>query len=185
MPTAMRCVLSVLLGTLFAAAVRGQEGERAFVQELASLPRGRVLARNQDGIAFCYATGGGEHRSAGFEPLGPAGLYDTFGPELSFGQVLAKGGHAPFALAKFTHSGAQIIDCTPAGRAAGTRNLCPVWLEFVRSSIAALEQKGHKVRLAGIVYHLGENDMAWRPHRQQAATWLGEQLAAAVLRASK
>ncbi len=27
--------------------------------------------------------------SRGFEPLGPAGLYDTFGPELSFGRVLS------------------------------------------------------------------------------------------------
>lgn len=157
---------------------RNMEGERAFVQQLESVPQGRALARNQDGIAFRYATGGGEHRSAGFEPLGPAGLYDTFGPEVSFGRALAEGGHAPFALAKFTHSGAQIVDFTPAGTAASTRNLYPAWLEFVRTSIAALERKGHTVRLAGIVYHLGENDMAWRPHRQKAATWLGEWIAA-------
>lgn len=158
---------------------RNMEGERAFMQQLAAVPNGRSLVQDQEGIAFCYATGGGAHRSAGFEPLGPAGLYDTFGPELSFGRAMAKGGHAPFAIAKFTHSGAQIVDFTPTGSAAKTRNLYPAWLSFVRESIAALEQKGHAVRLAGIVYHLGENDMAWRPHRRKAAAWLGEWIAAA------
>jgi Carbohydrate esterase, sialic acid-specific acetylesterase len=157
---------------------RNMEGERAFVQQLTSLSKGRELAKNQDGIAYGYATGGGVHRSTEFEPLGPAGLYDTFGPELSFGHALTKGRHAPFALAKFTQSGAQIVDFTPGGSEATTRNLYPAWLEFVRSTITALEQKGHTVRLAGIVYHLGENDMAWNPHRQKAATWLGEWIAA-------
>lgn len=150
---------------------RNMEGERAFVQQLATVPKARGLAQDQGGVAFSYATGGGQHRSTGFEPL-DAGLYDTLGPELSFGRALVKGGHAPFAIAKFTHSGAQIVDFTPNGTEAKTRNLYAPWLAFVREQMAALASKGHPVRLAGIVYHLGENDMAWGPHRQQAATWL-------------
>ncbi len=156
---------------------RNMEGERAFVQDLAALPSGGMLAKSQEGIAFWCVTGGGVHRIS-LAALGQSGLYDTFGPEVSFGRALTKGGHAPFTLAKFTHSGAQIVDFTPTGSEAATRNLYPAWLEFVRASIAGIEQKGHTVRLAGIVYHLGENDMAWHPHRQQAALWLAEWIAA-------
>lgn len=161
------------------AGHRNMEGERAFTAQLASLssassPGAKELAADQPGIAFTYATGGGVHRSDGFEPLGPAGRYGTFGPELSFGRTLAAAGAPPFALAKFTHSGAQLVDFTEKGSDARTRNLYPTWLSFVRASIAALEQKGNKVRLAGVVYHLAENDMAWRPFRQRAIGRLRE-----------
>jgi hypothetical protein len=157
---------------------RNMEGERAFTAQLAAQPNAKVLAKDQPGIAICHMTGGGAHRSAGFEPLGPAGLYDTFGPELSFGRALAAGKHEPFALAKFTHSGAQLVDFTPNGSEAKTRNLYPAWLAFVRETIASLEQKGHTVRLAGVVYHLGENDMAFGPYRRASIEHLGAWIAA-------
>jgi hypothetical protein len=35
-----------------------------------------------------------------------------------------------------------------------------------------LEERGHDVELAGIFYHLGENDMSFGPHRKNAAKWL-------------
>ncbi|MEZ5966867.1 MAG: sialate O-acetylesterase [Planctomycetota bacterium] len=159
------------------AGHRNMEGERAFVQQLSKVPGGRALAQDRAEIAFRYVTGGGVHGSDGWEPLGPAGLHDTFGPELSFGRALARQSGAPFALAKFTHSGSQIVDWTPAGSAASTRNLYAPFLAFVRAAIADLEDRGHRVRLAGIVYHLGENDMSWTPHRRQAAKWLGELIA--------
>jgi hypothetical protein len=54
--------------------------------------------------------GGGYKTSADWEPLGPFGFYDTFGAELSFGATLKKGGVENIAIAKFTHSGSQIID---------------------------------------------------------------------------
>lgn len=160
------------------AGHRNMEGERAFVQELADVKGGRALRRDRQDIAFRYVTGGGVHRSDGWEPLGPAGLYDTFGPELSFGRALARQRGAHVAIAKFTHSGSQIVDWTPAGSAADTRNLYGAFVAFVQESIADLERRGHPVRLAGIVYHLGENDMSWGPHRRQAAKWLGELVAA-------
>ena len=45
----------------------------------------RELLDDQIHIAFAYALGGGVWRSNGFESIGPAGPYGTFGPELSFG----------------------------------------------------------------------------------------------------
>lgn len=154
------------------AGHRNMEGERAFAAHLAAMPAARELLEDQTEIPFAYALGGGVWRSDGFETLGPAGPSGTFGPELSFGRALGRASHPPFALAKFTHSGAQLVDFTEKGSEASTRNLYPAWLAFVRESIAGLEAKGHKVRLAGVVYHLAENDMAWRPYRAQAVAHL-------------
>ena len=162
------------------AGHRNMEGERAFVQELATLKGGRVLRKDQPAIAFRYSLGGGVKVSDGWEPLGVAGLYDTFGPELSFGQGLRKAGHKNVAIAKFTHSGSQIIDWTKEGSVAKSRNLYPQLLAFVRDSVAELKAKGHRVKLRGIYYHLGENDMSWGPFRRGAAKRL--QALAAELR---
>jgi len=155
------------------AGHRNMEGERAFVQELPVLKGGDRLAEPRTGIPFRYHLGGGAKISNGWEPLAPAGDYDNFGPELAFGHVLAEELEAPFALAKFTHSGSQIIDWTPEGSVAKDRNLYPSFLAFVRESIAGLEERGQRVKLAGIVYHAGENDMSFGPFRRQAALNLG------------
>ncbi len=154
------------------AGHRNMEGERAFVQELEDLEGGRALARSQK-IPYRYATGGGVHTSSGWEPLGPAGLYDTFGPELSFGAGMRKNDRRqPIAIAKFTHSGSQIIDWTPEGSVATARNLYPTFLAFIRESMEAIREAGGRPRLAGVVYHCGENDMSFHPFRMQAATRL-------------
>lgn len=151
------------------AGHRNMEGERAFVQELAELDGGDVLLEDNPRIAYRYSVGGGYHRSNDWEPLGPAGLHGTFGPELSFGSALEGAQVGRIAIAKFTHSGSQIIDWTPEGSEATTRNLYPDFLDFIRSSVGDLEARGHRVELAGIVYHLGENDMSWGPFRRGAA----------------
>jgi hypothetical protein len=154
------------------AGHRNMEGERAFVQELASLKNGRALAKDEPRIAYRYSVGGGGVTSTGWEPLGPAGPYDTFGPELGFGRELLRSGRRDFAIAKFTHSGSQIVDWTPEGSEAAGRNLYPSLLAFVRQSIEDLEGRGHRVELAGIYYHLGENDMSFHPYRKAAAARL-------------
>ncbi len=158
------------------AGHRNMEGERAFVQELKKVRGGRRLAKPNEKIPFRYSLGGGVQSSEGWEPLAPAGLYDSFGPELSFGAALDKGLKTPFALAKFTHSGSQIIDWTPEGSETPDRNLYPAFLAFVRESVAQLEARGYVVRLGGVVYHVGENDMSFHPYRKQAP----ERLAALV-----
>ncbi|MCB9876200.1 MAG: hypothetical protein H6835_01250 [Planctomycetes bacterium] len=160
------------------AGHRNMEGERAFTAQLKDVPHGKALLKDRDDVAFRYSVGGGVQQSAGWEPLGPAGRFDTFGPELSFGAALARPRGAAVAIAKFTHSGSQIVDWTPNGSKATSRNLYQPFVAFVKEAVADLEQRGHEVHLRGIVYHLGENDMSWTPHRQNAAKWLGELIAA-------
>ncbi|MFT5093375.1 MAG: hypothetical protein ACI93T_002202 [Porticoccaceae bacterium] len=150
------------------AGHRNMEGERAFVQDLATDADQASLLKDDPNIAFKYSLGGGYKVSNGWEPLGPAGFYDTFGPELSFGATLRDAGVENVAIAKFTHSGSQIIDWTPEGSEAESRNLYPAFLSFIQDATQDLKNKGHEVELAGIFYHLGENDMSWGPFRQGA-----------------
>ncbi|MGE0144278.1 MAG: sialate O-acetylesterase [Planctomycetota bacterium] len=156
---------------------RNMEGERAFAQHLRGGGRNAAFRRPRADIAFRYSTGGGIHRSDGWEALQPAGLYDTFGPELSFGHLLQRRSKHRIAIAKFTHAGSQIVDLTPEGSDATERNLYAPMIAFVKESMEQLRAKGARVRLAGIVYHVGENDMSWMPHRRQAAQWLGQIIA--------
>jgi hypothetical protein len=154
------------------AGHRNMEGERAFSKELEELRGEEPLFRDNARIAFKYSLGGGYKVSDGWEPLGPAGSYGTFGPELSFGAALERRVPDDVAIAKFTHSGTQIIDWTPAGSEARSRNIYPSFLAFVQASMKELAERGQVVELAGVFYHLGENDMAFAPHRQQAIEWL-------------
>lgn len=154
------------------AGHRNMEGERAFTQELMGLPGQESLAGDNNAIAFKYSIGGGYKISNGWEPLGPAGFYDTFGPELSFGKTLHGLVSGGIAIAKFTHSGSQMNDWTPQGTDARDRNLYPQFIAFIRESISELRAKGHEVELAGIFYHAGENDMCYGPYRSRAAQWL-------------
>lgn len=154
------------------AGHRNMEGERAFTQDLKTLAGHEALANDNDKIAFKYSLGGGFKVSNGWEPLGPAGLYDTFGPELSFAKTLQAKMPGNIAIAKFTHSGSQMNDWTPQGTSAKDCNLYPAFIAFIKETIRELEAKGHPVELAGIVYHVGENDMAFGPYRRDAAKWL-------------
>ena len=154
------------------AGHRNMEGERAFTQDLKMLAEHEALAHDNDKIAFKYSLGGGFKTSHGWEPLGPAGAYDTFGPELSFGRELQAKIPGNIAVAKFTHSGSQINDWTPQGTTAQDCNLYTPFIDFIKESIRELEAKGHPVELAGIFYHVGENDMAFGPYRRDAARWL-------------
>lgn len=154
------------------AGHRNMEGERAFTQDLSSLPGLEGLAKDNGKIAFKYSIGSGYKVSKGWEPLGPAGFYDTFGPELSFGKTLLATGIDNIAIAKFTDSGSQMNDWTPEGTTAKDRNLYAKFVAFVQQSIKDLQAKGHTVELAGIFYHVSENDMSFGPYRQNAAKWL-------------
>ena len=148
------------------AGHRNMEGERAFVQDL---KKSSPLLKDNEKIAYRYSLGGDYKTSDGWEPLGPAGYYDTFGPELSFGAALQKKHKGKVAIAKFTHSGSQIIDWTPEGSEAVTRNLYPSFIQFIEDSMKELEERGQRVELAGVLYHVGENDMSWGPFRNGAA----------------
>ena len=151
------------------AGHRNMEGERAFVQELKTLKGKAALLKDNPKIAYKYNLGGGYKTSNGWEPLGLTGYYDTFGPELSFAQILQGEVPGNIAIAKFTHSGSQIIDWTPEGSMAKSRHLYPKFIDFIKEAVQELEAKGHEVELTGIFYHLGENDMSFHPYRKQAA----------------
>jgi hypothetical protein len=157
------------------AGHRNMEGERAFVQQLKTVDS--KLLQDNDDIAFKYSLGGDYKTSNGWEPLGLTGYYDTFGPELSFAQTLKEKGTTNIAIAKFTHSGTQVIDWTPAGSVAPSRNIYPAFVQFVKQSIKELEEKGHEVELTGIFYHVGENDMSFGPHRRNTPKWLQSTIA--------
>ena len=81
------------------AGHRNMEGERAFVQELAELEGKSHLLKDNQAIAYKYSIGGGYRVSDGWEPLRPAGFYDTFGPELSFAGRLQGEGQENIAIA--------------------------------------------------------------------------------------
>ena len=151
------------------AGHRNMEGERAFVQELKTLKGHEALLKDNSNIAFKYNLGGAYKVSNGWEPLGLTGYYDTFGPELSFARTIAAKEKGYIAIAKFTHSGSQIIDWTPEGSMAKSRHLYPKFVQFVKESVRELTAKEHTVEVAGIFYHVGENDMSFHPYRRDAA----------------
>ena len=55
---------------------------------------------------------------------------------------------------------------------AKTRHIYPDFIAFIKEAMKELRDKGHEVELAGIFYHLGENDMSMGHYRGNAAKWL-------------
>jgi hypothetical protein len=47
--------------------------------------------------------------------------------------------------------------------------LYPKFIQFVKESVQEITAKGHSVEVAGIFYHVGENDMSFHPYRRDAA----------------
>lgn len=155
------------------AGHRNMEGERSFVQELADI-RPSLLRPNRE-IPFRFSIGGGYKTSDGWQALQPSGYYDTFGPELSFANALHEGlQQEQIAIAKFTHSGSQMNDWTPSGTEAKQRHIYPEFLQFIKATKQDIESRGNRCELAGIFYHVGENEMSMPPYRKQAAGWLKE-----------
>ena len=105
------------------AGHRNMEGERAFKDDLKRIKDKKLLLDNNLDVAYKYSLGGDYKVSKEWEPLGLVDYYSSFGPELSFGSFLDKKDIGDFAIAKFTHSGSQIIDWTPEGSMAESRNL--------------------------------------------------------------
>ena len=123
------------------ASHRGRTGIRAGRAKLGQAD----LLKDNPGIAFKYNLGGGYRKSDGREPLGQAGLRHIWaGAE--FRRCYRPSVWA-MAIAKFTHSGSQIIDWTPEGSMARSRHIYPEFVKFIQQSIRELEAKGHKVRL--------------------------------------
>ncbi len=75
---------------------------------------------------------------------------------------------ANIAIAKFTHSGTQIIDWTPEGSMAKTRNIYPRFIDFVRESMQELVNKGHEV--IAYVADVGQQEDLERVREKALAT---------------
>jgi len=146
-------------------------GSDSKVADIARFPPFLGLENPQPKVRFSYCIGReNKMRSDGWVDL--QAVDQVVGPELSFARKVSKHLDTPIAIAKFTHSGSQIIDWTPEGSPATSRNLYPSFLDFIKESISSLEARGQTVELAGIFYHLGENEMSFHPYRKDAATRL-------------
>jgi hypothetical protein len=156
------------------AGQRNVEGEDAFVSEIGQVPGFEFLTNRQDKIPFRYSLGGGIRASSAWEPLGSVEYLGNFGPELSFGARLRKGlGEGEdFVVLKFTHSGAQGPDWLPEGSAESRRNLYPKFAGFIRSAMEDLKGRGYDASLAGVFWHVGENDTFFDPYLRKQAEWI-------------
>ena len=153
------------------AGQRNMEGEDSFVSQIGQMPGFEALAQPQSSVPFRFSLGGGIRSSTTWEPLSPVRLLGNFGPELSFGAHLRKhlGADEAIAIVKFTHSGAQSPDWSPAGTAEEHRNLYPRFSGFVRTALEDLRKQGHEPTLAGVFWHMGENDTFFDPYLRKQA----------------
>ena len=55
---------------------------------------------------------------------------------------------------------------------AKTRHIYPRFIAFIKESIEELREIGYEVELAGVFYHVGENEMSMPPYRKNAPQWL-------------
>ena len=51
---------------------------------------------------------------------------------------------------------------------AKSRHLYPKFIQFVEDSISELSAKGQTVKVAGIFYDVGENDMSFHSYRKES-----------------
>jgi hypothetical protein len=137
---------------------RSMEGEGAFAQDLTAAQR-----KPRPDIPFRYHLGGGARISDDWAPLAPAGLFDGFGPELSFGTALK---NEPIALVKFTDGAAQISDWA-VDHPDASRPCRDAAVAFVRAALDDLEEQGFDPELVGIVWHHGENERYFTPFRNR------------------
>ena len=141
---------------------RNMEGEEAYVSQIARFKGFETLARDQKDVLYQYSLGGGVRESVNWEPLGPCGYLNNFGPELSFARAVKKTlkTNETLAIYKFTHSGAQSIDWIPGGTDIPHRDLYKSFIRGIRKARSDLEAAGYECELAGVFWHCGENDRA-------------------------
>ena len=51
---------------------------------------------------------------------------------------------------------------------AKSRHIYPKFIAFIKEAIKELQDKGHDVEIAGIFYHIGENEMSMPPLSQKS-----------------
>ncbi|MDP6931232.1 MAG: sialate O-acetylesterase, partial [Planctomycetota bacterium] len=170
----MRPLYLLLILMVSACAVEAQEGDktlRVFIfagqsnmvgsdskaQDIQNFPPFAGLDRPQDEVLFSYCIGReNKRKSDGWVSLGP--VNNVVGPELSFARRVARNIEAPVAVIKVaaggTHLGGDWNPDEPIGF-----KMYPLALDWIRSALAALDEKKIRYRIEGFMWHQGENDM--------------------------
>jgi iduronate 2-sulfatase len=130
-------------------------------------------AKPQDDVSITYSCSklrGPALTSGGFRPLQPGWSVapgknrptelpsGTFGPEVSFGRAMAdRMKDKKVALVKFAEGGTSLAkDWNPEVK----DRLYAAFLDFTRTSLKDLKDKGHTVTVRGMIWHQGESDAA-------------------------
>ncbi|MCP3904106.1 MAG: sialate O-acetylesterase [Planctomycetes bacterium] len=151
------------------AGQRSMEGEGAHVAHIGNYPEFAALSTPQEDVLYRYRLGGGNHTSTGWAPLGPADYLGNFGPELSFGQVVASQLDDTVAVIKVTHSAAVARDWLPAPTDASLPQYDDS-IAFIQTALGNLQLHGFNPVLEALVWVPGEHDAWWTPFRVEYAT---------------
>jgi hypothetical protein len=169
LPSAVRGEVRVFI----VAGQRTAEGDGCYVANLPTRGKDAALSKPLQSVPFRYRLGGGAHTSQDWTPLGPAGFFGTFGPELSLGHALDDALKDPIAIIKITHSAAMLRDWLPDGDERSRPQLDGA-TAFVLEAIADLESRGLKPRLAALFWITGEHDVYWKPYSDNYASDLAK-----------
>lgn len=139
-------------------------GADARSEQIQEFPRFRDMVTPREDILFSYRMGNGEDVSKGWVPLHPL---RSFGPEVTFADVVSKNVSFPIAIIKSAVGGTTIAyDWNPDSPDRG-QQLYPKTLHLIRDSLRELTDRGIEYQLEGVMWHQGENDMLDRmlyPH---------------------
>jgi len=148
------------------AGQRDMEGEESFLAELAGRPESRSLLSPRPDVLFRYSLGGGARIAPAWQALAPVPEYlGYFGPELSFGEELARAVQRPAAILKIT-DGCGAMPDWDAGL-DGYRGLYRKSLDFIQASVAELEKAGIQYRFEGVFWLQGEYDAYFKKYRPE------------------
>lgn len=150
------------------AGQRSMEGEGAYVAEIDTYPAFATLDDPQENVLYRYRLGGGAHTSTDWAPLGPTDYLGNFGPELSFGHVVAQNLGDPVAIIRITDSAGFLEDWLPVNPNA-SRPLYADAIAFVQDALADLSSMGVNPVLEAVIWLPGEHDAWWPPFRQHYA----------------
>ncbi len=149
-------------------------GADAHAEQIDNFPEFRGAGATQDQVLYSYIMGSGDEASQGWRSLQPL---SSFGPELTFARMVTRQTQSPIAIIKSAVGGTTVaFDWNPDAPDKGQK-LYPRTLQLIRESLQALDQRGIRYRLEGVMWHQGENDMLDRTLYKQYAEGLTKLIA--------
>lgn len=142
-------------------------GSDSKVKDIANFPPFLGLEQPQSDVRFAYLLGReNKTKSDGWVDL--QAVNNIVGPELSFARKVTGSIKAPIAIIKCAAGGTHLGGDWNPDEPIGFR-MYPLALNFIRSSLAELDELGVSYRIEGFMWHQGENDMSFHPYRKEAA----------------